>query len=498
MTDRMKALGSLGRAIALTVILALVAGTAPGWAQEEGEARLGGGSDLSATSVVPLPQGGRIPPIHYLFADNPEDEPIRVAFRADAPAGITVDPEWEERTVPAHGRVENHFGIAASQAVAAGDYRVVVQLVRSDIDPEPGRVTALPAVQASFTVAVSGERAAVVVRAVSGLTGEAVSGTLSLSALGPEGGALELHRAQGSSLEAEVAPGSYRAAFLLGERTVAARDFAVAADETAEVVLEVETVSFVLAALRPVEEAGRPVVAELVAGVSNEAEAVEGPVRLRVVVFHQGAEVDSVALAELPELAPGLTDASVTYRPEGSWQTGTYRFRFELVSPAFTLAAPEEPSMEVTPFALALDPRLLVALGAAGLLLVLILGRLLGMALGRQGRRRKGRRHRRRAQAEGDLEQPAHPGPDAPPGPSALEDGERKPTPTAPAESGPDPETGPAPPPPAEPPGPSPEPAGSPVPETTDGGPSPSHPARWLPDGPPVPPQPPPRTTSAR
>ena len=102
-------------------------------AQENGEERLGGGSDISSQVIVELPQGGSIPPIHYIFVDNPADEPIEVEFRAEAPPGIDIEPEWEQATIPANGKVENHFTVSVSMATAAGDYPVVVQLIRSDI-----------------------------------------------------------------------------------------------------------------------------------------------------------------------------------------------------------------------------------------------------------------------------------------------------------------------------------------------------------------------------
>jgi hypothetical protein len=505
MTDLVKASRLLGLATALAVLLPamLIAGTAPGWAQEEGEARLGGGSDLPDSTVVRLPQGGGIPPIHYIFADNPQDEPIRVEFRAEAPAGISIDSQWEERTVAANGRVENRFGITASRVIAVGEYRVVVQLVRSDIEPEPGQVTNLPAVQVSFTVSVTGEKAAVVVKAVSGLTGQPVAGTLSLSATLPEGGTLELHRTEGSTLEVEVAPGTYRAAFLLGERTVAFQDFEVAADETVEVVLEVEAVSFVLAAVRPVEEDGRPVVVDLVAGVNNEAETVEGPVSLQAVVLHQGAEIDAVILRELTELSPGITNADATYRPEAGWQPGIYGFRFELVTPTFTLTAPEVPAIEVPLVTPWLDLRALVVLAAAAVLLLMLLWQMLALVARRRRRRheRKTRRRDRQAQARTELDQPDGSGPAQPIAPFTASDVHREPAHASPAASGPpSSHTGPAPTTPAagdQEPGPppahtfphlgAPSPA---TPQTSGALPSPMQPARRLPS-PLVPPEPP-------
>lgn len=399
----------LSRTLLAALVAMAVAVAAPAGAQQGGEARLGGGSDVPSGTTVRVPQAGRLPPIHYIFVDNPEGEPLRVEFRADAPRGISVTSEWAETTVPAGGRVENRFGITVGPGVAAGDYPVVVQLVRSDIEAQPGRVTNIPAVQTSFTLEVTGAAATVAVRSVSAFTGEPVTGTLTLSAVLPDGGHFEMDRVEGSSLEALVAPGEYRAALLLGERIVASQDLVVAADERHEVLLEVETVSFVLAAVRPVEERGRLVVVDLAAAVNNEAEPIPGPVSLRVVVLHQGVAVDTVTLLEDAELPVGLTESTVTYRPADGWQPGSYRFRFELAAPGFVLTAAEVPTLDIPPrsgFDLqgwldTLGQREIIALAAAAVLALLVVERIARFVVSRRRRQKSAplRRGRRTEQA---------------------------------------------------------------------------------------------------
>lgn len=396
----------LAMVLAVMMIAAL---SAPAWAQTDGDARLGGGSDLPPEVTIRLPQGGSIPPVHVIFADNPTDEAIDVEFRAEAPEGIVIDPEWEEETIPARGSVENPFWVQVAPGAAPGEYPVVVQLVRSDIESEPGNITSIPAIQAAFTVEVTGEAATVTVRSVSAHSGDPVAATITLAARHAEHEWFEIDRVEGTTLESQVAPGEFRAAVLLGEREVAAEEFTVEADQNLDVAIEVETVSFVVAAARPVTERGRLVVADLVASVNNETEPISGDSVLQATVSHDGVEVDTVTLEELSEVPTGITDAAVTYRPEGGWQEGNYRFLFELVTPAFVLAAPDQPILEVPamgfdllPFLAGLDTREAIALAAVAVLVLLLVERLIRFLLRRRRSNRvTTRKQRRRERADG-------------------------------------------------------------------------------------------------
>ncbi|MEX1004986.1 MAG: hypothetical protein WD990_10905 [Acidimicrobiia bacterium] len=383
--------------IAVLVTLLVTVFSLPVWGQETEGARLGGGSDIPPDVTLRLPQGGVLPPVHAIFADNPETEPIEVEFRAQAPAGILIEPEWNERTIPAGGGVENHFGVQVAASLAQGEYDVVVQLVRSDIEPQPGQITNIPAVQAAFTVEVTGDAGTVTVRSISAQSGEPVAATITLSARHGDERWFEIDRVQGAVLEGRVAPGEFRAAVLLGEREVAAEEFTVDADQTLEVEIELETVSFVLVAARPVTERERLVVVDLVASINNEIGSIPGPNILQARVLHGGVEVDTVVLEEFPQVPAGITEATVTYRPEDGWQAGTYGFVFELVTPAFTLVAADEPVLEVPEmhfdplsFLSGLDIREAIALGALAILVLILFERLFRYLIRRRRRTRKG------------------------------------------------------------------------------------------------------------
>lgn len=310
------------------------------------EAGLGGGSDLRAGSIVALPTGASVPPIHHVFADNPEDEAIEVEFRAEAPSGIEITPEHVRLRIPPGESVNDPFSITVADAMPPGDHEVTAQLVRTDIQSRAGQVTNVPAVGVTFTIRVVGDSATVTVRAVSAQSGTPVEGTLALSALTEPTTPFEVARSSGSELVARVAPGDYEATYLLDGRELAAERLSVTGADTS-LTLEVDTVSFVLVAAQPVEEDGKIVVSDLVASVENHLRPIDGPVTIRVIVHRDDRVVETVTLDELDGLPLGITEAEHPYRPAEGFSDGTYRFVFELVSNDFTLRAGDEPTFEV-------------------------------------------------------------------------------------------------------------------------------------------------------
>lgn len=329
-------------AVLLAGLLGLV--TAPARAQD---ASLGGGSDIRSGTVVEVAAGTVIPPLHHVFADNPDDQPIEVEFRAEAPPGVEITPAGTQFRIAPGDSVTVPFAISVDEVVAPGDHPVTVQLLRSDIDAEPGQITNIPAIGTTFTLRVVGEAATITVRSRSEQSGHPVAGTLTLAAVTGPAATFEVARVDGTELSARVAPGSYRAAYLLAGRELASADTQVSAGATEQIVLEVRSVSFVLVSARPVKEDGKVVVADLVASVENHLQPLEGPVALGATVLRDGQEVDSIVLDELDGLPIGVTEATLTYRPPEGFPQGTYRFEFTLTTPEFTLTGPEEPSFTV-------------------------------------------------------------------------------------------------------------------------------------------------------
>lgn len=363
------------------LVAALTLAPAAG-AQGRGEATLGGGSDLRGGTVIELVQGAKVPPIHFVFADNPEDEPIEVEFKAAAPRGITILPQRGRAPLAPGEKVEVRFAISVASSTRPGNYPITVQLVRADIESKPGQVTNIPAVGTRFVVRVVGATASITVKALSAVSGTPVDGTLVLSAIARSGPALAVNRIVGSTLKARVGPGRYQASFLLGDEVLASKRVRVRAGQSAKIVLRVKTVDFVVVAAKPVMEGETLVVADLVASVQNQLGPIDGPATLRTRVREDGRELETITLAELPLLPNGFSEGKETYRPAGGWKRGSsYRFEFELVTEEFTLAASEQPTITM-PSSSSLPVPLPIIFGAAGVLA------LVGAAAGLTSRRR--------------------------------------------------------------------------------------------------------------
>ena len=334
-------------AVSLTAVGVVWVG--PAGAQGSGEARLGGGGDLSNGVVITVPQGVSFDAVHHLFVDNPEDSDIEVKFVADAPAGVTITPQWDTAVVESHGVITNAYTIEVSEFISAGRYPVLVQLVRSDITAAPGVVTNVPAIGATFTLHVVGKAGTVTVTAIGRLTGQPVNGTITVDALTDTDQAMLVARVEGATLTATLAPGRYRTRFLLGNNARATKTFTVTDDHHTTVTLEVDTVTFTVAAARPTYDGDTLIVVDLVASVQNHVEPISGPATIDITVHHNDQRVETRTLLSADPLPLGITDAATTYRPPDSWAPGTWTFTFTVTTPEFILTHPDIPTITVAP-----------------------------------------------------------------------------------------------------------------------------------------------------
>ncbi len=343
----------------VAMVVASPAGARPASAQD-GEVRLGGGSDIRSGTVIAIPAGTSIPAVHHVTADNPGSTPIEVRFRADAPKGISIRPERDSARIAPGTSARIRFSIHVDAHAPIGEHRVTAQLIRSDIASTPGSVTQIPAVGTSFVVRTDGEVGTVVVRAVGAETDQPVDGTLTLSALSDGSNPFEVAREDGSEMSVDVAaPGEYRAGYWLDGTELANQDVTVRPDSSVTVTLAVKSVSFLFARAEPETQDGSVVTAELTGVVQNQLGDVEGPATMLVQVEHEGERVDVVTLDDLPSVRTGITEAVRTYRPAGGFLPGTYRFDFELRTPEFTVrysepasfVVPEPSSFGVLPWA---------------------------------------------------------------------------------------------------------------------------------------------------
>ena len=328
----------------LVLLLASMASMASIGVHASDDETLGGGSDIRGGALIVLTSGTTIGPIHHVFADNPGTEPINVEFLAEAPPGIEITPDLDRFTIQPGTSAKNPFSIAVRSALPPGDYPVTVQLARSDITAEPGTVTNVPAVGTSFTVRVIGASAVVTIEVRSIESGLPVDGTFTLALLAGTESPFEVGRSEGSSLTQTVAPGRYRASYTLGGRELASQEAEVAEGETVIIGLDVNTVSFVFVSAQPIEEGGSVVVADLTASVDNHLEPIDGDVTIHALVYRDDQLIDTAILQQANQLALGVTEATLSYRPQAGFQPGGYRFEYELLTNEFTLRSPTQPA----------------------------------------------------------------------------------------------------------------------------------------------------------
>ena len=331
------------RSVVAAMAVVVAGGVGGGvWSQpagaQDGGLSLGGGSDISAGTVLSLPPGGGIGAIHHLTADNPTDQPLQVDFRAESPLGIQVVPSLERATIAPGRSVRVPFALEVAASMTAGDHVVNVQLVRSDVPATPGVVTSVPAVGTTFTVRVTGSTGTLVVRAVSAETGAPADGTISIHAVDASDRTLEVARVEDSELSQVVAPGVYRASYRLGGTEMASQRVTVAEGGSATATLAVRSVSFVAGSARAGRQHGAVVVADLTASVENRVGPIEGEVALVARIRHDDGPPEVATLQRFDGLPTGLTETTVTWHPADGFEPGTYRFEFQLVTSAFTIS----------------------------------------------------------------------------------------------------------------------------------------------------------------
>jgi hypothetical protein len=86
--------------------------------------------------------------------------------------------------------------------------------------------------------------------------------------------------------------------------------------------------------------------AELIAALRNNLRRFTEPMDLMVSVVHNGQRVETIRLAQLPELPEGTTEQRSQYAPPGGFTSGLWEFHFELVTKRFRVAATNTPSFD--------------------------------------------------------------------------------------------------------------------------------------------------------
>jgi len=333
-----------GATLALGVGVGTRAGATTGFSRAPAGGGVAGGGDFTGGRVE-IPAGGRLGATHAVYLVNSTGSPVRAAFTAGAPRGITVEPARADVSVGAGHTEYVPYSVRVANTVAPGSYRVTVGLRRSDVAPVKGAVVFVPAVSQDFTLVVVGTSARVRVRALDRVTSRPVVGTISLVRMA---GRVEIDRTTGSALDAVVAPGTYEARFLLGTKTLARVAVAAVAGREASADLRVDSV--VLSGIQAVpvfQEHTRHVAYVRISGtIENRFEPLASS-SVRVSVRRDGRRVATQRLARFDPLPNGTTRFEGVQVENDGWPAGEYRYAVQLVTPGFSVSAGEEAAVRV-------------------------------------------------------------------------------------------------------------------------------------------------------
>lgn len=329
---------------------------------------LAGGSDFAAGSSVEMPQGSKIPPIHYIYLVNETDRPIPVVWQAFTPRGIELTPEATSFTLGVGETRTTRFTVSTDNQIAPGTHPVTAQFARTDVPPNKnGEITQVPAIATEFNVIVSGDSGVIEARAVSKQDGTPVLGDLTLYAVDAGPSFFAIAETNGSFLSERVAPGNYEARFSLGSTILATGQAKVANRRTEKITLAVDTLFFNSAGADPRIIDGEVVAAELSAGFDNQYRPIPGPVKLVANVTRDDQLIETFLIEKWKRLEKGTEEPTNTYIPSDGWSAGTYRFSFEIQTPGFTVEAVDDPEIVIP------GPPYLLYLALALLAVLLIL-----------------------------------------------------------------------------------------------------------------------------
>lgn len=314
---------------------------------------LGGGASFPPNSVVEMLPGQVTGASNSLYVMNAGSEPAEVEFVSFADPGIVGVPEASRFTLQPDERTDVPFSIEVSESVPPGEYSLSVMLRQADqpsgegsAPPGGGEVTFLPGISARLIVRVVGDGSELTVRGVNAFDGSPVVGRIVVTWKGSSGDVVVAEET-GSEITRTLAPGDYHLMFEIEGFSQNERDVTLAAGESTTETFELEVVSFDTAVAKPAYEGSEIVSADIRAAVTNQLAEIAGPVTLEVEVVRDGEKLDDLVIQELNLLPTGKTEFSDSYRPDGGWEPGTYRFVFSLVTPAYTIQAPDEPEIVV-------------------------------------------------------------------------------------------------------------------------------------------------------
>lgn len=312
---------------------------------------IGGGAGFDSQSVYPFVAGVTSEIPLEFFVQNLGDGPVEISMGGETPAGITYVPLQDEIILNPGGVTNYGFAVQVGEETPPGNYELVPTLrPQVEIESEGGS-TYLPGIAGQLVARVVGASADVTIQARNFFTNTPVNGTLSLFYTDTPSLPVKIAETEEQLLESKVVPGNYVARFDVAGLQTVEEEFAILEGESKDIVIQVRGLQFTLASAQPrTDRDGNVIAAELVAVVRNDLTRIEAPATLEVDITREGDPVETVVMAQYPELAEGVTQQTLSYTPDGGFSGGVWEFQFKLRSADFVLEAPEVDSFRVPSF----------------------------------------------------------------------------------------------------------------------------------------------------
>ena len=330
-------------AVCFALLLALASFLLPLPAQAQGGFALSGSFYRQEFEI---PQGSSVStPSVYVVVFNTGDEVIQVRMTSQAPLGVNLSFSEDDFALEAGGQKKVLIGVEVTTDAAPGEYEL-------SITAEPyrkegaGGIQIMGAAGQSADLTVLGAGGRVIARMVSP-DGSPVPGVVRLFKLA-SGQSYEVAHSDTGTVEATVAPGSYRAVAYVAGAKLAEEHFEVAADEEKSVTLTVKTVYFEGFGLVPNYRKGTEELAfaQVVYTVNNLYQPV-AKAEVLLQVTYNGELLDEASLATLSPLEMGRVGLNYNYIPAEDWKNGSYGFKLELRLEGKPYATTQEEELSV-------------------------------------------------------------------------------------------------------------------------------------------------------
>ena len=276
-----------------------------------------------------IPQGSEVGGLErFLVVFNNTGETLDFTTGFQGPRGIEVEFSETEFTLEPGTNKRIFVVVKASQDAIPGEYDVFASLTAGRATPTGGIGVAAEVTQRA-KVTVIGESALVDI-SVTSPQGQPVVAQIGLFRANRDRES-EVAYSDTGVLEAKVSPGNYIVRAYVGGSKEAEDSFAVAADETKQIVFTVRTVflSNVNFAPRYRADSAEISFATLEYTLTNSNRPISD-VQVILNVTTNDTPLEETPILTLDTLDVGSTSGSHNYIPAAGWSQGLYRFRIDL------------------------------------------------------------------------------------------------------------------------------------------------------------------------